>query len=159
MSGRTKSVIWEHSRHSPGGGIKESAVCESPCRTLCKRFRPGKWVCGHLLASFLDPGLHACVDSRLCHCGILSVAGSMRVKSEQYFSFQLTGILQIDNPGSLTGKPTVKRPLGRPRRRWEDYIRLYVSIRGIEFILLRLGINGEPFVMRHGTSRLHKPWS
>ena len=24
----------------------------------------------------------------------------------------------------LTGKPTVKRPLGRPRRRWEDNIRM-----------------------------------
>ena len=23
-----------------------------------------------------------------------------------------------------TGKPTVKRPLGRPRRRWEDTIRM-----------------------------------
>ena len=26
----------------------------------------------------------------------------------------------------LTGKPTGKRPLGRPRRRWEDYIRKYL---------------------------------
>jgi hypothetical protein len=25
---------------------------------------------------------------------------------------------------SLTGKPTGKRPLGRPRRRWEDNIRM-----------------------------------
>ena len=24
----------------------------------------------------------------------------------------------------LTGKPTLKRPLGRPRRRWEDNIRM-----------------------------------
>ena len=24
----------------------------------------------------------------------------------------------------LTGKPTEKRPLGRPRRRWEDNIRM-----------------------------------
>ena len=24
----------------------------------------------------------------------------------------------------LTGKPTGKRPLGRPRRRWEDHIRM-----------------------------------
>ena len=24
----------------------------------------------------------------------------------------------------LTGKPTGKRPLGRPRRRWEDYIKM-----------------------------------
>jgi len=25
----------------------------------------------------------------------------------------------------LTGKPTGKRPLGRPRRRWEDNMRMY----------------------------------
>jgi len=24
----------------------------------------------------------------------------------------------------LVGKPEVKRPLGRPRRRWEDYIKM-----------------------------------
>ena len=27
----------------------------------------------------------------------------------------------------LTGKPTGKRPLGRPRRRWEDNIRLDIE--------------------------------
>ena len=27
----------------------------------------------------------------------------------------------------LTGKPTGKRPLGRPRRRWEDNIRIYLE--------------------------------
>ena len=29
----------------------------------------------------------------------------------------------------LTGKPTGKRPLGRPRRRWEDNIRMDVEDR------------------------------
>ena len=29
----------------------------------------------------------------------------------------------------LTGKPTGKRPLGRPRRRWEDNIRMDLKIR------------------------------
>ena len=43
----------------------------------------------------------------------------------------------------LTGKPTGKRPLGRPRRRWEDNIRM-VSMRGIGLIRLRIGIIGEP---------------
>ena len=33
----------------------------------------------------------------------------------------------------LTGKPTGKRPLGRPRRRWEDNIRMYLE---------EIGING-----------------
>ena len=28
----------------------------------------------------------------------------------------------------LTGKPTGKRPLGRPRRRWEDNIRMELEI-------------------------------
>jgi hypothetical protein len=28
------------------------------------------------------------------------------------------------NGGILTGKPTGKRPLGKPRRRWEDNIRV-----------------------------------
>ena len=31
----------------------------------------------------------------------------------------------------LTGKPTGKRPLGRPRRRWEDYIRMDLEEIGI----------------------------
>ena len=48
----------------------------------------------------------------------------------------------------LTAKPTGKRPLGRPRRRWEDNIRMdlkeKVSIRGIGLIRLRLGIIGGP---------------
>ena len=48
----------------------------------------------------------------------------------------------------LTGKPTGKRPLGRPRRRWEDNIRMdleeIVSMRVIGLIRLRIGIIGEP---------------
>ena len=31
----------------------------------------------------------------------------------------------------LTGKPTGKRPLGRPRRRWEDSIRMDLEEIGI----------------------------
>ena len=42
----------------------------------------------------------------------------------------------------LTGKPTGKRPLGRPRRRWEDDIRM--DLRVIGLIRLRIGIIGEP---------------
>ena len=50
----------------------------------------------------------------------------------------------------LTGKPTGKRPFGRPRRRWEDNIRMDLeeiginSMRGIGLIRLRIGIIGEP---------------
>ena len=31
----------------------------------------------------------------------------------------------------LTGKPTGKRPLGRPRRKWEDNITIYLKEMGI----------------------------
>ena len=50
----------------------------------------------------------------------------------------------------LTDKPSEKRPLGRPRRRWEDNIRMdlqvigRLSMRGIGLIRLRIGIIGEP---------------
>ena len=48
----------------------------------------------------------------------------------------------------LAGKPTGKRPFGRPRRRWEDNIRMdlgeIVSLRVIGLIRLRIGIIGDP---------------
>ena len=45
----------------------------------------------------------------------------------------------------LTGKPTAKRPLGRPRRRWEDNIRMDLEeMRGNGLIRFRIGIIGEP---------------
>ena len=45
----------------------------------------------------------------------------------------------------LTGKPTEKRPLGRPRSRWEDNIRMGLEENwGIGLIRLRIGIIGEP---------------
>jgi len=48
----------------------------------------------------------------------------------------------------LTGKPTGKRPLGRPMRRWEDNIRMDVKEIGIKrrtgLIRLRIGIIREP---------------
>ena len=34
----------------------------------------------------------------------------------------------------LTGKPTGKRPLGRPRRRWEDNIRMDLEEIGISWV-------------------------
>ena len=35
---------------------------------------------------------------------------------------------------NLTGTPAGKRPLGRPRRRWEDNIRIYLKGIGINTI-------------------------
>ena len=51
----------------------------------------------------------------------------------------------------LTGKPIGKRPLGRPRRRWEDNIRMDLEeimdkrMRVIGLIRLRIEIIEEPF--------------
>ena len=48
----------------------------------------------------------------------------------------------------LTGKPTGKRPLGRPRHKWENIIRMDLEeigiMRAIGLIQLRIGIIGEP---------------
>ena len=49
---------------------------------------------------------------------------------------------------NLTGKPTGRRPLGKPRRIWEDNIRMDIEEIGINagigLIRLRIGIIGEP---------------
>ena len=53
----------------------------------------------------------------------------------------------------ITGKPTGKRPLGRPRRKWENNIRMDFKETDINtrnwVDLARLGIIGEPLRMRH----------
>jgi hypothetical protein len=47
----------------------------------------------------------------------------------------------------LVGNPKGKRPLGRPRRRWEDGIRMEIREIGgwmwIGFYWLRIGTDGE----------------
>ena len=52
---------------------------------------------------------------------------------------------------------TGKRPLGTPRRRWEDNIRM--DLKEIWLIRLRRETNGEPLSILHGTSRIHYQWS
>ena len=47
-------------------------------------------------------------------------AGHVAIKEEGRSAFKI-----------LTGKPTGKRPLGRPRRRWEDNIRIDLEDIGI----------------------------
>ena len=51
----------------------------------------------------------------------------------------------------LKGKPTGKRPLGRPRRRQENNIRmdLKLPMRVVGLIQPRIGIIGEPLRKRH----------
>ena len=44
---------------------------------------------------------------------------------------------------TLTGKPTGKRPLGIPRLRWEDNIRMDIKSKGIGLSWLRIGIIRE----------------
>ena len=51
----------------------------------------------------------------------------------------------------LIGIPTGKRPSGRPRRTWEDNIRMdlkEISIRRIRLIQFRIGIIGESLCIR-----------
>ena len=43
----------------------------------------------------------------------------------------------------LTGKPTEKIPLGRPRRRWVDNIRMDLK-EVVSLIGLRIGVIGGP---------------
>jgi len=48
--------------------------------------------------------------------------------------------------GVLKGKPEGKRPLGRPRRRWEDNIQMDLQEMGVRawtgLMLLRIGTGG-----------------
>ena len=53
----------------------------------------------------------------------------------------------------LTGNPTGKIPLGRPSHRWETILertlKKYVSVRGVGFVRIRIGIIGELLLIRH----------
>jgi len=63
---------------------------------------------------------------------------------------------------NVTCTPRGKRPLERPRCRWENNIRIDVKEIGINtknwVIRLSIGIIGEPLWMRHWTSGFHKAW-
>ena len=60
----------------------------------------------------------------------------------------------------LVGKPEGKRPLGRPRRRWEDNIKM--DLQGVGGGLgtgwsgLRIGTDGGHLWVRWGTFGFHK---
>ena len=53
----------------------------------------------------------------------------------------------------LTGKPIETKPLGRPRHRWEDDIRIYLNKIGVHtknlIDPLRIFITGDPLSMQH----------
>ena len=44
---------------------------------------------------------------------------------------------------------TGRRPLGKPGRRWEERIRMYLKEIGVGLIRLRIEIIGEPLRLRH----------
>ena len=76
-----------------------------------------------------------------CSPNIVRVIKSRRLRCAKHVARMEIGRSAFE---ILTGKPTGKRPLGRPRRRWEDNIRRYVSMRRIGLIRVRIGIIGEP---------------
>ena len=83
-----------------------------------KRDENGEWRRLHneeLLSLYRSPNIVRVIKSR-----ILRWAGHVARMEED------RGALKI-----LTGKPTGKRPLGRPRRRWEDNIRMDLEEIGI----------------------------
>ena len=65
--------------------------------------------------TFLSPNIVRVIKSRR-----LRWAGHVARMEEGRSAFKI-----------FTGKPTVKRHLGRPRRRWEDNIRMDLEERGI----------------------------
>ena len=58
----------------------------------------------------------------------------------------------------LTGESTVRRPLVRPRSRWEEILRNRCQIWGIGFIQLRIRITETLLWMWHWTFGFHNPW-
>ena len=61
----------------------------------------------------------------------------------------------------ITDKPTRKRPLGRPRHRWDEKVRMNFKEIGANTNWMdsfREGIIRDPLWMRHWTSAFHKPW-
>ena len=80
--------------------------------------------------------LYTCFSNCSCQSRRLRWAGHVVRMEEGRSAFKI-----------VTGKPTGKRPLGRPRRRWKDNIIMdleEVSMRGIGLIRLMIGIIGEP---------------
>ena len=64
---------------------------------------------------YRSPNIVRVIKSRILRC-----AGHVAKREEGRIAFKI-----------LTGKPTGKIPLGRPRRRWEDNIRMDLKELGI----------------------------
>ena len=80
---------------------------------------------------YRSPNIVRAIKSR-----ILRWAGHVAIIEEARSAFKI-----------LIGKPTGNRPLGRPRRRWEDNVRMDLEEVGngvMGLIRLRIGIIEEP---------------
>ena len=108
---------------------------------------------------WIDPQWPILSESKCCH---------ILPRCETWFESSLS-IISAGHIGRMgedrsafrisTGIPAAKRPLRRPRRRWEDNIRMDRINTMIGLIRLRIGIIGEPLWMLHWTSGFHNPWS
>ena len=85
------------------------------------------------------------IHSLYCSPNIVRVIKSRRLRWAVHVARMKTGRSAFK---ILTGKPTGKRPLGSPRHRWEDNIRMDLEVIDINarigLIQLRIGIIGEP---------------
>ena len=103
---------------------------------MTKRDENGEWRRLHneeIHSSYRSPNIFRVIKSRR-----LRWAGHVARMEEGRSAFKI-----------LTGKPAGKRPLGRPRRRWEDSIRMDLDEIGTNegnrgLLQLRIGIIGEP---------------
>ena len=59
----------------------------------------------------------------------------------------------------LTGKPTGKRLLGRPRRRWEDNIRMYLEEIGISAGNWVDSAQDRHYWSAFANAAFYKPWN
>ena len=59
-----------------------------------------------------------------------NIVGAIKFRTLRWAE-HVSRIEQRDIFKILTGKPTGKGPLGRSRRRWEEYIRMYLKEIGI----------------------------
>ena len=95
---------------------------------------------------------------KLHHIGLYHARKSESVSREQYWIIKRlnTSVLTV----VLVGKPEGKRPLGRPRRRWEDNIKMdlqeVVGVVGTGWSWLRIGTGGGHLWVRWWTFGFQK---
>ena len=146
--------LWNMLSYIKGGMLVKDTWKQDPEANICpKRDDNGEWKRLHneeLRDLYHSPNVVRVIKSKL------RWAGHVARMEDDRSAFR-----------SLTGKPTGKSPLGRPRRSWEGNIIMVLAtsqsssypMRGIGLTRLRIGIIGEPLWMRNWISGFHKPWS